>query len=65
MARSRRKRKLGKCFCGRGLIPYRGQRLRGVVVADCPVLHFSHQENDRRERFRERRADLRADVIPE
>jgi hypothetical protein len=62
MSRSRRKRKLGKCFCGRGKIPYHGEKRHGRQLADCPVLHYPHQENDRRGAFREQRVRAIVDV---
>lgn len=62
MSRSRRKHKLGKCFCGLGFIPYVGMKHKGKQVADCPVLQFPHQENDRRSKFRKRREELSAEI---
>lgn len=62
MSRSRRKRKLGKCFCGWGFIPYEGKKHKGKQVAACPVLAFPHQENDRRSKYKKRREELSAEI---
>lgn len=60
MSRSRHKRKLGKCICGRGHIPYRGDehKHRGKTPASCPILDYPHQVNDQRETHRKRRERL-------
>lgn len=63
MSRSRRKKKLGKCFCGKGLIPYKGlTKKHGRLRADCPVLHYPHEENARWDKFFRRRLELKAEI---
>ncbi len=63
MSRSRRKRKLGKCFCGHGHVPFRGLKRRGRQIAACPVLEYPDNWNDEREAFR--RARERSGLVDE
>jgi len=64
MSRSRRKRKLGKCICGRGHIPLIGvhRREHGRTWVGCPILEFVHEMNDEFLHFKEMRERLRYGV---
>ena len=65
MSRSRHPDRLDKCPCGRGLIPFIGEKHRGKQVAACPVLEYPHAANEQRERHRQRRIDLRFNLVVE
>lgn len=58
MSRSRRPPDFGKCFCGRGHVPYVGDhnKHRGRRVGACPVLEYPHRDNEQFRRFREQRS---------
>lgn len=58
MSHSRRKFKIGKCFCGAGLIPLLEHKYRHW--AECPTLANPHEENDRFLRFLERKRNVDA-----
>ncbi len=48
MSRSKKPPAIGKCFCGRGHVPYlaRSERLRGRKYGVCPVLEYPHRANE-------------------
>jgi hypothetical protein len=64
VSRSRRKRKLGKCICGRVLVPFVevvGQRKPWNPGCPHPVMENVAAANERFLRFKERRAEGRLD----
>jgi len=58
MSRSRRRRRHGKCICGRSLVPYDEHTDRRVPAAGCPLLDDAHRHNAMFRRFKAHRAEL-------
>ena len=56
MARSRRRRKYGRCICGRHLVPFIDNDANRRTDPGCPVLERVHDHNDRFLKFRELRS---------
>jgi hypothetical protein len=63
VSRSRRRRKLPKCDCGRRRLPRDDAKQRDPI-GNCTILDYTDEHNARLRAYRQRRDDLRAEVIP-